>query len=153
MILPHAAVLAFLALSPQNKPPISAEPPMLCYDPRYATTAPSIDDCLTVIADVLETGDMYKKMIFSRHPFGIQKPLPSKWESSRKECVVVVDIPEWPSKKQKWLPVAEASMLDIKTAAFELMKKCVVDGDHLGGITTTGRDFNLQVRLEADMPG
>lgn len=61
----------------------------------------------------------------------------------------MVDIPpNLPGRKA--LEVGEASMLDIKTAAFELLKKCVVDGEHLGGITTTGRDWNLQVRLEAE---
>lgn len=42
-----------------------------------------------------------------------------------------------------------ASLMDIKRAAFEVLLSCVFHADHLGGLTQTGRDKNLQVRVEA----
>lgn len=72
------------------------------------------------------------------------------WRTERGECAVVIDIPELPT--QKFIPAAQASMLDIKRAAFEVLMSCVVNGDHLGGITHTGVGKHLQVRIEAVEP-
>lgn len=60
----------------------------------------------------------------------------------------MVDIPDTPSTMP--LPTTDqASMLDIKQAAFEVLRVCVARGQHLGGFVQAGMMEALQVRVEA----
>lgn len=44
-------------------------------------------------------------------------------------------------------------MLEVKTAAVVLMARCVIKGDHLGGVAAVGRKYSLQVSLEGPEEG
>lgn len=152
MIIPPA--LALLALTPPASTPApntgSSNPlyPVLCWDPRYATQQPSFEDCISIISRYLLSADMTQMLIFSRHAHGSdQWPLPYRWQTEKRECAVVIDTPQLPTREE--MNRAEASMLDIKAAALDILGKCVLEGHHLGGITTTGQEHNLQVRLES----
>ncbi|KAL8729512.1 MAG: hypothetical protein Q9166_004684 [cf. Caloplaca sp. 2 TL-2023] len=121
---------------------------ILCYDSRYATQEPSLQDCAATINGriALESSDTIVRT-FSRNPTRYQLRLPHTWSTERQQCNITIDIPQLP--KQRAGLYARASMLDIKKAAFEVMVACVVRGDHLGGVVQTGKENKLQLRVEA----
>lgn len=153
MITFHIRVLAALTLStliiltPALPAPPALPYEVLCYNTHYAIRPPNMKDCARIISDQLTNHNMTRRIIFSRHPMGNQFPLPHTYKTGHNECAVVLDMPELPS--QKIIPPAEASMLDVKMAAFEVLTECVVGANHLGGMIQTGKRKNLQVRVEA----
>lgn len=123
---------------------------ILCYDTRYATHHPPLDDCSEVLTREIATPHMTRPITFSRHPIGDQFRLPHTFKTARGACAVVIDMPMTPTHAA--VPPAEASMLDVKAAAFAVLKACVAHADGLGGIVQTGLRGDLQVRVAAPDP-
>ncbi|KAI4097786.1 MAG: hypothetical protein LQ348_004547 [Seirophora lacunosa] len=128
------------------------EPPTLCYDARYASSEPQLDDCTAIIAHQILTPEYeHRDVIFTRRPTSAAAyRVPKTWTTPRGGCRVVIDIPEGPRQ-----PILgeTASMLEVKTAAVVLMARCVIKGDHLGGVAAVGRKYSLQVSLEGPEEG
>lgn len=121
--------------------------PVLCYDSRYALFHPDLQDCATIInRQIGQASKLDMLRSFSRHPNRYQLPLPHTWATERHECNVTIDLLKLPGERVP--DVAQASLSDIKRAAFEVFLACVLRDHHLGGITQTGRLKNLQVRVE-----
>ncbi|KAL9013739.1 MAG: hypothetical protein Q9173_001583 [Seirophora scorigena] len=121
--------------------------PILCYDSRYAESAPVLSDCASIIANQIVIPRYGTRTVyFSRNPVGEQFRVPKCWTTPRDNCRITIDIP--PTAPAKPFDVEEATMLQIKTAALEVLRECVARGDHLGGIAAVGRHWHLQVRVE-----
>lgn len=143
MMLINFLVLALLTLIL----PAMGNVPILCYDSRYAESAPVLTECASIIASQIVTPRYGTRTVyFSRHPVGEQYRVPKSWTTPRDNCRVTIDIP--PTAPGKPFDVEEATMLEVKTAALEVLRKCVARGDHLGGVAAVGRHWHLQVRVE-----
>ncbi|KAI4159404.1 MAG: hypothetical protein L6R39_000382 [Caloplaca ligustica] len=140
------SALAFSALAiPPSAPNLHGRTSLsavLCFDSRYATTHPNLRDCSEILNAKMFTTP--RPLNFSRNPRRDEYPLPHTWTADRKGCVVKIDIPELPSLR---LPRVESSMLDVKHAVFEVMKRCVIGKPHLGGFVGTGTLWGLQVEV------
>ncbi|KAI4175745.1 MAG: hypothetical protein LQ346_008009 [Caloplaca aetnensis] len=147
-----ALLTSAYAASPYNAPPYIAPPynalQILCYDARYATHKPELGDCAAIIGHSIAKPPIAARVRkFARRPARYQLALPHTWRTEKGECNVTIDMPPVPG--ETGLEVAEASMLEIKRAAFEIFLKCVAGADHLGGLMQTGKNMDLQVRVEA----
>lgn len=153
IIFPTLTLSALAVAIPSSNPTLQALPSVhaldvLCYDTRYATHRPTLWDCTAIINhQIAKPPTMARNRVFSRHPTARQLLLPHSWVTERGECSVTIDIPDIPGETER--VTAEASMMDVKRAAFEVLMACVVGADHLGGFMQTGRTQNLQVRVEA----
>lgn len=151
MIISPTLALAALAL-PTLPPTINISSryhalAILCYDPRYASHKPDLSDCAAIIGHNIAKPPMAGRVrSFARNPTATQLLLPHTWRTERGECNVTIDIPYIPGRIEE---VAQASMLDIKRAAFEVFMECVSGADQLGGFMQIGRNMNLQVSVEA----
>ncbi|KAL8656506.1 MAG: hypothetical protein Q9210_000221 [Variospora velana] len=126
--------------------PTLANIPIVCYDSRYAEFTPALAECAFIIAHLIVTPTYGTRTIsFSRRPVGDQVHLPRKWNTPLDTCRIIIDIPH--SGGQPF-EVEEATMLQVKEAAFEVLRDCVARGHHLGGIAAVGRHRLLLVRVE-----
>ncbi|KAL8839205.1 MAG: hypothetical protein Q9170_001854 [Blastenia crenularia] len=119
--------------------------PTLCFDDRYVKSAPSYGDCATIISRQIAVRHTINVQTFARHPIRSEIGVPKEWTNNG-DCVVRIDIPDLPGRKEQ---KAEASMVDVKEAAAEVLKDCVERGEHMGGIVATGKSWNLQVSVFA----
>ncbi|KAI4148708.1 MAG: hypothetical protein LQ341_001502 [Variospora aurantia] len=146
LALPGASILRF------HRMPFRDEFPSLCYDSRYASSPPNLDQCIAIIAHQILTPQYEgRDTIFTRRPTSPHAyRVPHTWTTRAGGCRVVIDVPESPHK-----PILgeTASMLDVKLAALELMTKCVIKGDQLGGIAVVGRNMQLHVMVEGREQG
>ncbi|KAL8698950.1 MAG: hypothetical protein Q9224_001621 [Gallowayella concinna] len=143
-----ALIIAFTTATATLNLPFSDTAHILCYDPRYASHKPDPDDCAQVLSREIGMSPVISRpRTFSRRPTGSQQQLPFTWKTEQDRCRVIIDIPELP--KQRAGTAAQASMLDIKRAAFGVLLECVLKGDRLGGLVQTGKESKLQLRLEA----
>lgn len=156
MLYPQLFILLLLAnitlsawISPPSYLALATPPPIFCYDSRYASHHPALEDCAAIINQQIgQQPHMSKLRVFSHHPTDTQLLLPHTWRTDRQQCNVTIDIPVlWPSRS-----TAQASMDDIKRASFEVLVACVLRDEHLGGFTQAGKRGNLQVRIEAGEP-
>ncbi|KAL8853010.1 MAG: hypothetical protein Q9221_002158 [Calogaya cf. arnoldii] len=137
---PASPFLLPVATSPSTRPDI------LCYNAHYATTRPDPQDCQQIISTRIAPVPASAKRVrrFSRRPTALMLSLPHTWKTSRERCGVTIDIPGGE------LEVAEASLMDIKMAASDILEECVYrDVDHFGGIMQVGKGKWLQVRVDA----
>ncbi|KAL8654600.1 MAG: hypothetical protein Q9210_001413 [Variospora velana] len=140
------------AASPYNVSPYPASSynalQILCYDARYASHRPELGDCAAIIGHSIAKPPIAARVrTFARRPARYQLPLPHTWRTEKGECNITIDMPPFPGETGR--EAAKASMLEIKRAAFEVLMKCVVGADHLGGLMQTGSNMDLQVRVEA----
>ncbi|KAL9634862.1 MAG: hypothetical protein Q9204_002837 [Flavoplaca sp. TL-2023a] len=177
MLLPLMLLSLFLPLTNSLPPltlPTSPKSPILCFDPRYATQSPSLNDCLSIIRTLITPNPNVANRVrkFSRVPTAAMLRLPYTWstqaqlqykgESARewgrgnayeegnapdgdKEAACGVTI-DMPGAGTE---VAEATLAEIKEAAMEIVKRCVERGEGLGGIMSVGKWWSLQVTVEA----
>ncbi|KAI4288602.1 MAG: hypothetical protein L6R35_002128 [Caloplaca aegaea] len=126
--------------------PTLANIPIVCYDSRYAESTPALAECAFIIANQIVTPTYGTRTIsFSRRPVGAQVQLPHKWDTSLHTCRIIIDIPH--SGGQPF-EIERATMLQVKEAAFEVLRDCVARGHRLGGIAAVGRHNLLVVRVE-----
>ncbi|KAL8763319.1 MAG: hypothetical protein Q9184_000875 [Pyrenodesmia sp. 2 TL-2023] len=134
----------------------------LCYDTRHASHRPPLLDCVATINTVLTRyhRPLSQFLTFSHHPSSSSSPSPSSSTQQRLPirfhyphrrdggCVVEIDIPDTPSTR----PLAstdQASMAEIRDAAWEVLLRCVATGQRLGGFVQVGVRGALQVTVEA----
>ncbi|KAL8824078.1 MAG: hypothetical protein Q9170_008257, partial [Blastenia crenularia] len=88
---------------------------------------------------------------FSRHPTADEFLVPFTWLAAHgADCMVGIDIFPIPSRRGRpAIERDEASLMDVKRAAFVILVQCVLRGEGLGGIAQTGKRMGLQVRVEA----
>lgn len=98
--------------------------------------------CTHVIEHDIATGpNPGQPIAFSRSPLpGIHSRVPKGWtELPQRTCRVNIDVPGAPAE--------EASLVEIQATARVIEMKCVLAGDHLGGMTFIGRTGNLLVEI------
>ncbi|KAI4206832.1 MAG: hypothetical protein LQ346_000894 [Caloplaca aetnensis] len=152
MIISPSLALSALAFNLSTSPSKSTRlrndiSPILCYDSRYAITRLHPDDCRNVIRHkIVLTPFNERHMNFSRHPNEGEFPLPHTWSTRLSTCAIVIDIPDTPFRPTER---EESSLGEVKAAAFQVLAACVARGSQLGGIAATGKEWGLQVRVEA----
>lgn len=151
MIIPPA--LAALALSSSTPTPLKTpsldDSYAVCYDSRHAVYSPPMDDCAAIINHQIAVAPLVAQEItFSRHPTDSQFRLPHTWATTQNDCLVTIDIPPFPSQRAAEQS-EQASMTEIKRAAFNVLMACVVRGDHLGGFGIAGKSQRLVVSIVA----
>ncbi|KAL8897645.1 MAG: hypothetical protein Q9192_002475 [Flavoplaca navasiana] len=155
--------------------PTSPKSPILCFDPRYATQSPSLNDCLSIIGTLITPNPAYANRVrkFSRVPTSTMLRVPYTWstqaqlqykgkgaheggrgnayeggnaqDGDKEEAACGVTI-DMPGAGTE---VAEATLTEIKEAAMEIVGRCVESGDGLGGMMSVGKWWSLQVTVEA----
>lgn len=153
MILTPLLALSSLRSPHLTSPPAPPSPwPTLCYDTRYARHFPHPRDCAFILNRLIVPPGTTSSppLNFSRYPFfpAGEHQVPFTW--SHGGCAVVIDIPDTP-QHPVWRE--ESSLMEVKSAAFQLLVRCVVNGEHLGGVALLGRRLSLQVRVEAREDG
>ncbi|KAL9603807.1 MAG: hypothetical protein Q9219_000916 [cf. Caloplaca sp. 3 TL-2023] len=145
MILPPTLVIAALNLTGSSSAnPKSDISPVLCYDSRYARTIPPLDDCADIAIKKIGIHNGKHVQRFARHPKYHEIGVPKQW-ASEGGCVVQIDMPRLPGRDKK--ETVEATMMDVKRAALEVVLACVAGDEHLGGVVSTGTDLALQVSV------
>ncbi len=153
LLLPFAIARPAAAVTPSFLSPLlNSTTVTLCYDIRHARHWPHLPDCAATITSVLARHHLplRETLTFSHHPTAgsTQQRLPLRFHTERRRCVVELDIPNTPSSRQ--LPTADqASMLEVRDAAWEVLIQCVAGGDKLGGVVQVGRMGALQVSVVA----
>ncbi|KAL8748458.1 MAG: hypothetical protein Q9184_007290, partial [Pyrenodesmia sp. 2 TL-2023] len=146
MILRPASATAAAALAFFNAtfPAPSPRQAIMCYDKRYARDPPAMSDCTQIIEHDIVTGpDPGQAIGFSRSPLpGIHTRVPKGWVAPRETqntCRVSIDVPAAPAE--------EASLVEIQATARVIEMKCVLGGNHLGGMTFIGKTGNMLVEI------
>ncbi|KAL8837404.1 MAG: hypothetical protein Q9176_005710 [Flavoplaca citrina] len=176
-LLPFMFLPLFLPLTNSLPPPTllsSPISPILCFDPRYATQSPSLNDCLSIIRTLITPNPNVANRVrkFSRVPTATMLGVPYTWSTEAqaqyrwkgahekgrgnayeggiaqegdKEAACGVTI-DMPGAGTE---VAEATLGEIKEAALEIVGRCVERGEGLGGMMSVGKWWSLQVMVEA----
>ncbi|KAL8917742.1 MAG: hypothetical protein Q9208_007794 [Pyrenodesmia sp. 3 TL-2023] len=157
MIISSSLALSALALNLSSNP--NASPPslrhnispVLCYDPRYATTRLHPEECRNVIrAKILVPQFNDRAMNFSRHPIQGEFRVPQVWNTRQGRCAIVVDIPDTPGG----MPAREESSIgEVRAAAMRVLAACVAEWPQLGGFAAAGKRLGLHISIEAREEG
>ncbi|KAL8920648.1 MAG: hypothetical protein Q9208_006130 [Pyrenodesmia sp. 3 TL-2023] len=148
IISPALAALALASsTSTPMKTPSLDDSPGVCYDSSHAAYRPSMDDCAAIINHQIAVAPLVaQEIIFSRNPTHSQFRLPHTWATTQNDCLVTIDIPPFPHHRGHEQS-EQASMADIKQAAFNVLIACVLRADRLGGFATAGRQQRLVVSI------